>query len=315
MMEETMTTVPEEMRSAWNGQHPSYAGPSADMDLARPGQPVLVLGGTGKTGRRVAARLRARGVAVRVGSRAEEPPFDWDEQSTWAPALQGVASLYISYYPDLAIPGAVAAVRALVETAQECGVRRLVLLSGRGEEEAQRAEEVVQASRADWTIVRASWFNQNFSENYLLDAVLSGDVVLPVGDVPEPFIDAEDIAAVAAAALTEDGHSGQLYEVTGPRLLTFAEAVAEIAAATGREIRYTGVSSAEYAAALAAAGVPAEFIWLVTYLFTTVLDGRNAEVKDGVWRALGRAPRDFADYARETAAGGVWDAPVMAGAR
>lgn len=310
-----MTFDPEAMRGDGNGHRPGDAGSRTDTDAARLAQPVLVLGGTGKTGRRVAARLRDRGVAVRIGSRKEEPPFDWGERSTWAPVLRGVTSLYISYYPDLAIPGAVGAVRDLVETAEACGVRRLVLLSGRGEEEAQRAEQLVQASNTEWTIVRASWFNQNFSENYLLDAVRSGDVVLPAGDVPEPFIDADDIAAVAAAALIEEGHAGQLYEVTGPRLLTFAEAVAEIAAATGRDLRYTRVSPDEYAAALAAEGVPVDFIWLVTYLFTTVLDGRNAAVKDGVWRALGRAPRDFADYARETAASGVWGAPVMAGAR
>jgi uncharacterized protein YbjT (DUF2867 family) len=195
------------------------------------------------------------------------------------------------------------------------GVQRLVLLSGRGEDEAQRAEEVVQASGVDWTIVRSSWFNQNFSENYLLDAVLGGEVVLSAGDIGEPFIDADDIADVAVAALTEDGHAGQLYEVTGPRLLTFAQAVAEIAAATGREIRYVEVSPEQYAAVLAAEGVPADFVWLVTYLFTIVLDGRNAQVKDGVQRALGREPRDFSDYARETAATGVWDEPAMVGAR
>ena len=203
----------------------------------------------------------------------------------------------------------------LVEIAERRGVRRLVLLSGRGEDEAQRAEEVVQKSGVDWTIVRSSWFNQNFSENYLLDAVLSGEVVLPSGDIGEPFVDADDIADVAVAALTEDGHAGQVYEVTGPRLLTFAEVVAEIAAATGREIRYLQISPEAYVSALEAQGVPADFIWLVNYLFTTVLDGRNAQVKDGVQRALEREPRDFSEYARETAVTGVWDAPALVGAR
>jgi uncharacterized protein YbjT (DUF2867 family) len=252
---------------------------------------------------------------VRLGSRSGEPPFDWEDRATWEPALAGVGSVYLTYYPDLAVPGSVDAVRSLVELAVARGVQRLVLLSGRGEDEAERAEEVVQASGVDWTIVRSSWFNQNFSEYFLLDAVLDGEVVLPAGDVGEPFVDADDIADVAVAALTEDGHTGQVYEVTGPRLLTFAEAVAEIAAATGREIHYVQVSSEQYAAALAKEGVPADFIWLVTYLFTTVLDGRNAEVKDGVQRALGREPRDFSDYARETAATGVWGAPAMVGAR
>jgi uncharacterized protein YbjT (DUF2867 family) len=294
---------------------PDLVEPRASALATSLEQPTLVLGGTGKTGRRVVERLVARGLPVRVGSRSGEPPFDWEDRATWAPALSGVGSVYLTYYPDLAVPGSVDAVRSLVELAVARGVQRLVLLSGRGEDEAERAEEVVQASGVDWTHVRASWFSQNFSENYLLDAVLSGEVVLPAGDVGEPFIDADDIADVVVAALTEDGHAGQLYEVTGPRLLTFAEAVAEIAAATGREIRYVQISPEEYAAALAEEGVPADFIWLVTYLFTTILDGRNAQVKDGVQRALGWEPRDFSDYARTTAATGVWSAPAMVGAR
>ncbi len=267
---------------------------------------TLVIGGTGKTGRRVAERLTARGLPVRIGSRSGEPPFDWEDQATWAPALRGVEAAYVSYYPDLAVPGAPNAVGALAAVALENGVRRLVLLSGRGEEEAQRAERVLQASGADWTIVRCSWFSQNFSESYLLDPVRSGEVVLPVGDVPEPFVDADDIADVAVAALTEDGHSGQLYELTGPRLLTFAQAIEEIAKATGRDIRVVPASMEEYKSALAEADLPAEFVWLITYLFTEVLDGRNAHLTDGVQRALGRAPRDFTDYARDTAATGVW---------
>jgi uncharacterized protein YbjT (DUF2867 family) len=307
--------VTEDMRRTWNGTGADVVAPSASAVATSLEQPTLVLGGTGKTGRRVAERLVARGLPVRLGSRSGKPPFDWEDRANWAPALSGVGSVYLTYYPDIAVPGAVDTVRSLVALAVASGVQRLVLLSGRGEDEAERAEEVVQASGVDWTIVRSSWFNQNFSENYLLDAVLGGEVVLPVGDVAEPFIDADDIADVAVAALTEDGHAGQLYEVTGPRLLTFSEAVAEIAAATGREIRYVQVSPEQYASALEAEGVPADFVWLVNYLFTTIMDGRNAQVKDGVQRALGREPRDFSDYAWETAATGVWDAPALVGAR
>lgn len=281
---------------------------------ASPGQggPTLVLGGTGKTGRRVAARLAERGIPVRLGSRSADPPFDWEAPSTWAPALRGAAAVYLSYYPDLAVPGAVEAVRSFVGRAEAAGVRRLILLSGRGEEEAQRAEQVVRDAGVEWTIVRCAWFAQNFSENYLLEPVLAGEIALPAGEGREPFVDAEDIAEVAVAALTKDGHAGQLYELTGPRLLTFAEAIGEIAAATGREIRYVQVSPEEYVAALEEHGVPADFVWLVNYLFTTVLDGRSASLADGVQRALGREPRDFAVYARETAALGVWDAPAPA---
>jgi uncharacterized protein YbjT (DUF2867 family) len=267
---------------------------------------TLVIGGTGKTGRRVVERLRARGVPVRVGSRSGEPPFDWEDPATWAPVLQGARAAYVSFFPDLAVPGAAAAVGAFAELAVESGVRRLVLLSGRGEEEARRAEQSVQALGVEWTIVRCSWFNQNFSEGHLLDPVLAGEVALPVDGVPEPFVDADDIADVAVAALTEDGHAGRVYELTGPRLVTFAEAVGEISRASARPVRFVPVPIEGFASAMAEQGVPDDVTGLMRYLFTEVLDGRNAQLADGVQRALGREPRDFRDYARAAAATGVW---------
>jgi uncharacterized protein YbjT (DUF2867 family) len=269
-------------------------------------KPILVLGGTGKTGRRVVERLTARAIPTRIGSRSGQPPFDWNDQATWGPALRGVGAVYVTYYPDLAIPGAPEAVRSFVDAALAQGVRRHVLLSGRGEEEAQRAERTVQDAGADWTIVRCAWFMQNFSEDYLVDPVRAGEVVLPAGDKPEPFIDADDIADVAVAALTDDRHIGELYELTGPRLLTFGEAVAEMARAIGREIAYVPISVEDYAAGAAEHGVPEEFVGFLTYLFAEVL-GNNAYLTDSVQRALGREPRDFADYARATAATGVWE--------
>jgi uncharacterized protein YbjT (DUF2867 family) len=267
---------------------------------------VLVLGGTGKTGRRIAALLAARGVRTRIGSRSGRPPFDWDDRSTWPAALAGTTAAYISYYPDLAVPGAPDAVGALARVAAGLGVERLVLLSGRGELEAQRSEQAVRDAGVDTTILRASWFNQNFSEHFLLDGVLEGEVALPVNGVREPFVDADDIAEVAVAALTEDGHAGQLYELTGPRLLTFAEATSEIAEAAGRPIGFVEVSLAEYLGALVKQGVPEHEAGLVAFLFSEVLDGRNESLADGVQRALGRSPRDFRDYARAAAASGVW---------
>jgi uncharacterized protein YbjT (DUF2867 family) len=269
-------------------------------------QPVLVIGGTGKTGRRVAARLAGRGLPVRIGSRSGSPPFDWEDRDTWAPALQGTRAAYVSYFPDLAVPGAPAAIAELARVALAGGTRRLVLLSGRGEEEAERAEQALIGSGADWTIVRSSWFSQNFSEDHLHDHVMAGELALPVGDVPEPFVDADDIADVAVAALTDDRHVGELYELTGPRLLSFADAAAEIGAAAERDVRLTRVSHDEYAAGLARHGVPADVISLLRYLFTVVLDGRNARVADGVQRALGRPARDFRDYALRAAAAGAW---------
>jgi uncharacterized protein YbjT (DUF2867 family) len=271
------------------------------------GKPILVLGSSGKTGRRVADRLRRLGIAVRLGSRSGTPPFDWERPETWSPVLDGVRAAYISYYPDLAAPGAVEAVGSFAELAVKRDVRRLVLLAGRGEPEAEEAEDAARDSGADLTVVRSTWFAQNFSEDYMLEHVRSGVVALPAGDTPEPFVDAEDIADVAVAALTDDRHVGELYELTGPRLLRFDQAIGEISTATGREVRYEPVTVSQHAAAASEHEVPAEVIELLTYLFTTVLDGRNARLADGVQRALGREPRDFAEYAQRTAATGVWD--------
>ncbi|TDC55673.1 NmrA family transcriptional regulator [Actinomadura sp. KC345] len=268
---------------------------------------TLVVGGTGKTGRRVVERLEALDVPVRMGSRSASPAFDWEDEASWAPVLRGVEKVYLTYYPDLAAPGAPGAIGAFTRKAVDAGVRHVVLLSGRGEDEAQECERVVQASGLEWTVVRASWFAQNFSEDYLLDPVLAGEVALPAGDVPEPFVDADDIADVAVAALTREGHTGQVYEVTGPRALTFAEAVAEIGRAAGRGIAFVPVAADDYAAVLKEHGLPEELVEFLTFLFTTVLDGRNSGTADGVRRALGREPRDFAEYARRTAASGIWN--------
>ena len=275
-------------------------------DISHDERPTLVVGGTGKTGRRVVDRLRARGLPVRVGSRSGQPAFDWADQSTWAPVLEGMRAVYVPY-PDLVIPGATEATRAFAELAIEHGVTRLVLLTGRGEDEAQRAEREVQATGADVTIVRCAWFMQMFSEDYLLDPIRAGEVVLPAVDNQlDPFIDADDIADVAVAALTEPGHAGQVYELTGPRLLSFPAAVAEVAKASGRDITYVPLSVHDYAAGAAEHGAPAEFVEYLTYLFSDVV-GNRAYVTDDVQRALGRPPRDFADYATRTAATGIWN--------
>ena len=271
-------------------------------------EPILVIGGTGKTGRRVAARLWDAGQQIRIGSRAAETPFDWNDRRTWGAAVEGARAAYVTYYPDIALPGAVETISTFLDTALAAGLRRIVLLSGRGEPEAQRAEAVLMESGAEWTVVRASWFMQNFSENFLLDGIQAGEVVFPRGDVPEPFVDADDIADVAVAALTEEGHVGKLYEVTGPRLLSFRQALAEIAAAAGRPVAYREISPEGYAEELRRHDVPPEFRELLEVLTREVLDGRNAYLANGVQQALGRRPRDFADFARQVAASGLWAA-------
>jgi uncharacterized protein YbjT (DUF2867 family) len=284
---------------------------------------TLVIGGTGKTGRRVAARLVKAGRQVRIGSRSAELPFDWEKQDTWEQVLQGVKAAYVAYQPDLAVPGALATVEAFFDRAIAYGVEKLVLLSGRGEVEAVQAERLLQATSMDWTILRfskgeatpTSWFFQNFSESFFLDPILAGQVALPVVEsVAEPFVDVEDIADIAVAALTDSQHSRQLYEITGSKALTFAEALAkpllrridEISRATGREIAFVPISADDYRAELVRQGVPDDYIELVLYLFATLFDGRNIPLADGVQRALGRPPSNFSDYVRQTAATAIW---------
>ena len=269
--------------------------------------PVLIIGANGKTGARVNRRLMARGIATRAASRSSETPFDWTRPETWAAALDGVSRAYVTYYPDVAVEGSAAAIAELGRLARMKGLEQIVLLSGRGEPGAQRAEVALQESGVPWTIVRASWFNQNFSEGYMVDGILAGELSLPAGAMREPFIDVDDIADIAVAALTGERHLGKLYEVTGPRSLTFAEAVAEIADAAGRPIRYTQVSPADFTTGLRQADVPADIVALLDELFTVVLDGRNEQAAHGVEEALGRPARDFADYASATAATGVWN--------
>jgi uncharacterized protein YbjT (DUF2867 family) len=260
---------------------------------------TLVIGGTGKTGRRVAERLTANDLPVRIGSRSGDPAFDWEDEATWEPA-------YLTYSPDLGLPGAADRVRALADLAVSHGVRRLVLLSGRGQHGHVPAERAVQESGAEWTIVRSAWFAQNFSEGFLLDPFRDGVLALPAGDAAEPFVDAGDVADVAVAALTDDRHAGQIYEVTGPRLLTFAAAADEIALAIGRPVQYLPIDGRAFTAGMTDAGVPDDLVAVLAEVFDELRDGRNASTADGVERALGRPPRGFAEFARSVAATGVW---------
>ncbi len=267
--------------------------------------PILVIGPTGKTGRRIVQKLTQGGFAVREGSRRSDPPFDWDQPQTWPAAFAGVKAAYVTFYPDLAVPGAPAAITALTKCAKESGVDRLVLLSGRGEANAQRCEDIVRHSGVGYTLIRASWFNQNFDEGQLLGPVLDGVVAMPAGTVKEPFVDTDDIADVAVAALTDARHSGQLYEVTGPRLLSFDDVAAELSRAIGRNIQYAAISFDQFHAALNEDAGP-DVADLLTNLCKEVFDGRNESLGDGVPRALGRPPRDFSEYCRSVAATGIW---------
>jgi uncharacterized protein YbjT (DUF2867 family) len=276
---------------------------------------IHLLGGTGKTGRRIARRLQSDGRPVRTASRTSgDIPFDLDDPATWASALDGATAAYI-VEPDLrAGLDRQARIPRLVTEAVAAGVRRLVLLSAPGAETdghpLQAAEQAVRGSGVAWTILRPSWFSQNFSEAFWLHGVLQGTLSLPTGDGRTAFVDAEDIAEVAAAALTEDRHSGQVYELTGPRAISFGEAAALIGTATGRTIRHADVDPEVFVERQVANGVPSDVARLLTGLYVAIRDGRDAALRDGVERALGWPPRRFEDYVTETAAAGHWNRPT-----
>lgn len=275
-------------------------------------QSILVTGGKGKTGRKVAQKLIQLGHTVRIGSRSETPAFDWNNPETWAAALQGMTGVYITYQPDLAVPQALETIKNFTAFALKAGIKKMVLLSGRGEKEAQICEEVIMATHIDWTIVRADWFNQNFSESFFLDPILAGHVALPQSNIQIPFIDTDDIADIVVKAIHEKGHSKQVYEITGPRLLTFEQVVQEISKATNRNIQFQSISLEEYTAMLRQFQTPEDYIWLINYLFTNVLDGRNSNITHTVEKVLGRKAKDFSEYAKEVAATGVWNQEVLA---
>ena len=272
---------------------------------------ILVLGGKGKTGRKVAERLTKLDQIVRIGSRSESPSFDWQDPSTWPAALEGMDKVYITFQPDLAVPGALEAIEGLTKEAKRSGIKKLVLLSGKGEREAELCEQVVIHSGIDFTIVRASWFNQNFSESFFLDPILAGHVALPQAKAKVPYVDTDDIADVAVAALLNDQHNGQIYELTGPRLLTFEDVIKEISMATARDITFTSISLNAYTKMLEEFEVPADYIWLINYLFTEVLgEKRNSVVTNDIEKVLERKPKDFSEYVQEVAATGVWNPTV-----
>ena len=225
--------------------------------------PILIIGKNGKTGARVDQRLQALGYETRGVSRSTTTVFDWQDRSTWRNAMAGVHVAYVTYQLDLAVAGAAADMEAFMKIAAEIGMKHIVLLSGRGEEGAERAENIVKNSGISWNIVRASWFAQNFSENFMLEGILAGELVLPADDTVEPFIDVDDIADVAVAALTQSSLRNKLFEVTGPRAMTFSQCVAEISEATGYPVNYISVPIDTYIDALREQGCTGRFAMVV----------------------------------------------------
>ncbi len=269
-------------------------------------QPILIVGKTAKTGLRVEQRLQALGYATRGVSRSTNPAFDWADPATWRAAMEGTEQAYVTFYPDLAVSGAEQSIRDFIALAKQVGLRHLVLLSGRGEQGAERAEAVLANSGLDWNVVRASWFMQNFSEGFMIEGILSGELMLPAGDIAEPFVDIDDIADVAVAALTRPDLRNRLFEVSGPRALTFAQCAAEISKVVGYPVKFTRIGINEFLRALREEGLPEDMLWLMNELFTVVFDGRNSQPASGVEEALGRPATDFSAYLRKVMATGAW---------
>ncbi|MGR3934095.1 NAD(P)H-binding protein [Streptomyces sp. BRA346] len=271
---------------------------------------TLILGATGKTGRRIAARLRLRGTPVRAASRSSGTRFDWSDPGSWDAALRGIAAVYV------VAPSVPGPVHEFVARAEAAGVRRLVLLSGHGADtwgdstfglDMRSAEDAVRGSALEWTVLRPSNFAQNFDEDVFHAPLVAGELALPAGAVPEPFIDVEDVADAAAAVLTEPGrHAGRIYELTGPRALTFGEAVELIARASGRPLTYRQISPAEYVAALVEEGLSEDDAHHVAEMFVMMERGLIAETTDDLATLLGRPPRTFEDYVVRAAAAGAW---------
>jgi uncharacterized protein YbjT (DUF2867 family) len=269
--------------------------------------PILIIGKNAKTGLRVDQRLQALGYTTRAVSRSTSPAFDWEDPDTWRAAIEGTESAYVTFYPDLAIPTAEQTIRDFVALAKDAGLRHVVLLSGRGEAGAQRAEAVLESSGIDWNVVRANWFMQNFSEGFMIEGIMNGELVLPAGQIVEPFIDVDDIADVAVAALTRPELCNRLFEVSGPRALTFEQCAAEISQAVGYPVSYTQVPIDDFIKVLHDQGVPDDVLWLMRELFTVVFDGRNSSPTSGVEEALGRPATDFGEYLQKVMATGAWD--------
>ena len=269
---------------------------------------ILVIGGTGKTGRRVVEQLKKKGIEPKIGSRNASPSFDWDDKYTWVNALNGVERMYVTYYPDLAVPGAKEKIESLTYLAKELGIKKMVLLSGKGETEAEACENIVVNSGMDYSIVRASWFNQNWSESFFLNPIISGEVALPMSDVLIPFVDANDIAEVAATVLLDDTYNGEIIELTGPELITFKDIVNIISRVSNKKLNFYEITLEQYVKGMKQMQIPNDVVWLIEYLFSHVLTNpKNQLVVNDIERVLGRKAKPFAEYAQETAKTGIWN--------
>jgi uncharacterized protein YbjT (DUF2867 family) len=268
---------------------------------------TLVLGGTGKTGARVASRLTGLGHSVRTAARqGADALFDWDDPATHRTAVQGVDRIYL--VAPVMRTGFAPQVSAFLDLAESAGVQHITYLSAYGidlaaPELALRAVELDLLQRVSVThsIVRPAWFMQNFSETFLKP--IDGAITVPSGDGAEAFVDADDIAAVAAATLADpSAHAGAQYAPTGPDRLTMREAADEIGSVIGQAVRHVDVDRRAWVDAVIASGVPTEYGEMLMMLTETIASGRGSRPSDDVYAVTGAPPTSFAEFAQRTTA-------------
>ena len=261
---------------------------------------TLVLGGTGKTGQRLAGLLRDAGGDVRTAARSKaDVRFDWTDPATHALALTGVGRVYL-VPPALRLDFA-GTVHAFLDQAESAGVQHVTYLSARGvelapDEVAMRAVELDLLDRTGLThsILRPAFFMQNFTEGAFADALRTGVLALPAGDGAEAFVDVHDIAAVAAVTLlTPSAHASAQYELTGPEALTHAQ-VAELLSAHGQAVTYQPVGTADWVAGAVAAGLPADYAGFLAALLAGIGEGHGTRPNGDVRSVLGRPPTSLA---------------------
>ncbi|MFD0903507.1 Rossmann-fold NAD(P)-binding domain-containing protein [Actinomadura sediminis] len=265
---------------------------------------VLVTGGTGKTGSALVELLRARNTPVRVASRTPPPGpdtvrFDWHDPATHGPALHGIDRIFL--VPPLATVDPMPHVGPFLDDAERLGVRRVVLLGSAVElPNAPGALELAARVRSTpgWAVLRASGFMQNFLSPHPLGERIRrhGEIRTAAGDGRLGWIDARDIAAVAAVLLSAPGIDQGDHLLTGPKALSYAEAATIITARTGRPVRTVRIGVDEQAAAYRAAGMPADFAAALAAVEESIRAGREDHVTTTVLDLTGRPPRSFPDF-------------------
>ncbi|MFT4890861.1 MAG: hypothetical protein ACI9YT_001782 [Halobacteriales archaeon] len=276
---------------------------------------ILVTAATGTVGQHVVRELGDRDATVRVATRDpddadgkldahdEAVAFDFEKPETWGEALADVDGVFLVRPP---VVGADALGR-FVEAASRVGVERVAYLSTLGAEKNpliphHRIEKRIAATDLDYTFLRASFFTQNLLEVHRRGILERDAILVPAGDGTTSFVDARDLGAVAATALTEPGHANRAYDLTGPEALDYHEVAAVFSDVLDREIGYGNPSIREFVSWRRTLGDQWRFVAIMIVLYTTARLGFAGRVTNDVERVLGRSPRDVRAFVEDYAA-------------